>query len=396
MKKTARIFLWIMLIALSVSGCAVKDSIDDSDTYIFGQDSQETFMRYQYFQRVAESEDAYYFLSGENQFAYIIDKASHICRPLCNKSNCLHDKETSYAKKQECNAFLGATEGGLIFYKNHLYYKDYTEITDKDGVRHPTHEIQRLSLDGTKRDAVYSTSEGVIWDFKIHRGYIYFTATMYEGDNFSASGENQSLYRISVDGKGEPEEVIPLYEYENTNIMDTRYYGNHIFLYIDHFTGDEENTDQYLLRYDIETGEQTNISKNLKTNTGSLFTIFNGKIVFANKHKIYSCDLNGENEQEILDCDEILPGFEYYTPLTNDGVHIIVSPGDNDRQSDELIIIDSEGKAEVKKMPFAFSAYMGCNEDTFIVFKNNTDEEKQTVYIINKNDFSAEEAYVFE
>lgn len=384
----------ILIVCLTFcSGCSINTEIIYDENYIFGQDSQENFIRYQGQQCIAESEDSYYFINLENGFAYIIDKTTQICQPLCAKSDCLHDRESSVDKKRNCNAWLNASNNILLYYNNNLYYQSYTESTDKDGIIHPICEINELSLDGTKQEVIYSLSDYFIWNFRIHRGYIFFTATSYDSAG-SASESDATLFRISVNGKGKAEEIIPLYEYEDTNIMDTRYYGNHIFFFMDHFTSDEDNTDQYLLRYDIETGEQTNISKNLETNICSLFTIFNGKIVFANKHKIYSCDLNGENEHEILDCDELLPGFEYYTPFTNDGSNIIVSPSDNDKKSDELIFIDNEGNAKVKKMLFAFSAYMGCDKDVFIVFRNTADDN-QSVWIIDKSDFSAEEVYTF-
>ena len=59
----------------AVSGCGNNNlKIDNTDKYIFNQDSQENFIRYQSQLYYAESEDSYYYLNTDNGFLYVIDK----------------------------------------------------------------------------------------------------------------------------------------------------------------------------------------------------------------------------------------------------------------------------------------------------------------------------------
>ena len=123
----------MLLLMFSICGCRdnVK-KIDYSDKYVFGQDSQENCIALQGCAVIAESSKSYYYLCEDNKFLYVVDKTSKKCMPLCNKTNCLHDKE---ATPENCNAFLGVTADSIIFYNDYLYYSSSKEYTDKDGVQ---------------------------------------------------------------------------------------------------------------------------------------------------------------------------------------------------------------------------------------------------------------------
>ena len=374
----------IMLLVMFLIPCGCSNNsldIDYSDAYVFGQDSQENFIAYQNRCHLAESDDSYYYINN-NGFIYVIDKATYNCRPLCSRNDCLHDKEYNYDKKLKCNAFLNILDDydSLIYYNSNLYFNTDKEYKDKDGYKRTKYEIYKLSLDGTKRDIVYSTTDICIWSFKIHRGYIYFEGSNLDNDG-TALGSNSALYKVSVDGKGETTELFPYYKYgiqKNMIVSDTRFYGNHIFLMIDY--GGEAVSQKYLINYNLQTGKWINLSEKLEVNAKGFFTIFNNKLVFANGNKIYECDFNGNNEKEILDCKKILDSYKYYNPLTNDGENLIITASDDGETADKLIFCNKNYEAKVYKMPFAFIAETGCDSNVFITF--NSDDSR--LYLIDK------------
>lgn len=386
--KNSLLFLLIILLTLLISGCSDKIDIDYSDQYVFGQDSQENFIKYQNQKYIAESEDSYYYLNSDNHFIYIIDKDTHRCYPLCNKSDCLHDQESSEEKLKECNAFLNTSFESLVYYNNSLYYQGISESKDKDGNSFQLNEIYKMSIDGSRKEVTFSTREYIIWNFKVHRNNIYFLASKIEDDGTS-NGDNAALFRISVNGEGSPEEIIPYYEYENTYIYDSRFFGNHLFIYGEQLTGNR--SEKFLFHYDLNSGKLENLSENLKINIDSMFSVFNNKLYFSNGSKIYECNFNGEEEQEIIDCKKYISGYEYYDPYTNDGSNLIISPSNLESDSEKLILLDSDYHVTVQKMPFQLRAYIGCDENGLIVYQSNED----ALYFINKSDFSSEKIYTF-
>lgn len=391
----------IMLIILITCGCSHNNfEIDYSDTYIFGQDSQETFMGFQNKAYMAESEDSYYYMDSfifGYGFVYVIDKATHNCQPLCNKNNCLHDKETDYEKKLNCNAFLNTIGyDSLVYYNNSLYFNTETDYEDKDGNLFTQYEIYKLSLDGTGRELVYSTADFRINSIKIHRGYIYLDSYNFDKEG-AASRNNMVIYRISADGKGELTELFPLYKYEDVNLTDMRFYGNHVFLCIDQpYEVDGEIVPvSSLIRYDLQTDEWEILSDKFNNGMDGFFTIFNDKLVFGNGSKIYECDFNGDNQKEILDCTSVLDGYQYYNPLTNDGENIIITAGNDDESSDRFIFVDKNYKAKVYKIPSLTSIEIGCDSNVLIYYNQNN----LTLNLVDKSKLGdntpTEELYTF-
>lgn len=381
-----------LILFVFLCGCNHKISINNSDTYTFNQDSQENFIRYGSQLYFANGEKAIYFLNTDNGFLYVIDKVTHTCQPLCNKSDCLHDKEISLAKKQKCTAFLNSFFTSLVCYEDNIYFQAVEDKFDKDGVRYELNEICRISLDGTNRKVVYSTRDNVIWNFKIHRGYIYYEGSKKDKEG-NASGSNTALYKVSVNGEGETKELLPYYEYGVQNGMsvnDTRFYGNSVFLWITKAESAKEVS--YLINYDLKTDKWQNLSDKLEVNINSMFTVYNGKIIFANGSRVYECDFNGENQNETLDCENILGGYKYYTPFTNDGESLIISAANDENNSDKLIFCDKAYKANLKKMPFEYSAEIGFDSQAFIKYK---DDDRSLYFIDKSNSEKAEKIYTF-
>lgn len=394
MKRFLSAIIIAVFFAGTLSACGENNlKIDNSDTYVFNQDSQENFIRYGSQLYFANGEKAIYFLNNYNGFLYVIDKATHKCQSLCNRSDCMHDKETSFEKKQECTAFLNTSFRSLVYYNNSIYFQTVENKTDKDGVSYELNEICKISSDGTNREVVYSTRDCTIWSFKIHRGYIYYEGSKKDTEG-AADGSNMALYKVSADGKGDTTELLPYYKYgiqKGMSVCDTRFYGNHLFLWITKLDGANENS--YLINYDLQTDKWENLSEKLKININSMFTIFNDKLIFANGSKVCECSFNGENQKEILDCSSILGGYQYYTPFTNDGENLIISAANDENEADKLIFCDKSHKATLKNMPFEFTAEIGCDSSCFVDYN----EEGKTLFYIDKsNTENAEKIYTFD
>lgn len=394
MKRFLSAIIIAVFFAGTLSACGENNlKIDNTDTYVFNQDSQENFIRYGSQLYFANGEKAIYFLNNYNGFLYVIDKATHKCQSLCNRSDCMHDRETSFEKKQECTAFLNSSFKSLVYYNNSIYFQAVEDKTDKDGVRYELNEICKISSDGTNREVVYSTRDCTIWSFKIHRGYIYYEGSKKDTEG-AADGSNMALYKVSADGKGDATELLPYYKYDiqkGMSVCDTRFYGNHLFLWITKLDGANENC--YLINYDLQTDKWENLSEKLKININSMFTVFNDKLIFANGSKVYECGFSGEDQKEILDCIGLLGGYQYYTPFTNDGENLIISAANDENEADKLIFCDKSYKATLKNMPFEFTAEIGCDSSCFVDY---SEEEKTLYYIDKSNTENTEKIYTFE
>lgn len=383
MRKSLAFVLSIILCVAALSGCSAAANIDYTDTYIEGQDSQESFIRFDSSLYYATDGNSYYFYNVDNHFLYVIDKANHTCRPLCNKSDCLHDKEETYKTQKQCNAYVDTEYECVVYHDGNLYCLEEAETADKDGIYRSSFQIIKISADGSKREVVYATADYSIRKIKIHRGYIYFDGVIIESDG-SAVGSNKALFRLPLSG-GEPEELLPYYKHQNAYIIDTRFYGNHIFIEVA-YKGVNR-----IINYDLTTNNYTDTSEKLNHKSTSFFTVFNDKLIFESNNIIYECDFDGSNEREIIDCQKELSGYQYYFPFTNDGEHLIITPGGDYTGSDKVIFCDKDYNVEVYKLPIRFRAEIGFDKNAFIYY----DDEDMSLYYVDKSDFKSEQIYEF-
>lgn len=399
----------ILCLSIIMVGCGCnsdKLTIDYSDQYVFGQDSQENFIQYLRFSdySLADSKDSYYYLDEESEFLYVIDKKTHKCQPLCDKSNCLHDKEKNIKKQRECSAYLSLAQN-LIFYNNKLYYSTTTEYEDKDGNKYNADEIYSMTLDGKKRELVLSLKDEWIYEFEIHRGYIYYTAVPFikEEDlnetytKTGANGEYMSLYKVAV-GEDDVEEMIPYYKYgvlKDFLIGSRRFYGNHLFLLIYDRKNNKDIETPYLINYDLQTNNYKVLNKKGELDGVTMFTVMDSNLYFLKGSKVYECDFDGENVKEILDCNNTeAKNCKYYDVDSNDNKNIIITPSNDKGPLDKLIFCektDNGFNIEVKKMDFPFYPYVACDENAFIV-----ENENKLYYIDKTNNCKSEVIYTFD
>ena len=405
MKKYPKYIIALITCAAMLGGCSGTARIDYADTYVAEQDSQENYIDYSNEFYYASSGENYYFT--RNSFLYAINKQTQECHPLCNKSDCLHDQEETYALREKCSAFINPTDDKVVYNNGFIYYCIYDYDYDKDGIYRMADSICRLSVDTLMRETIYTTTDYAIYNFRVHRGYIYMEASAYVTDEGGGSRESSQgdaeLLRVAIDSQDEAEVFVPYNKYRKKYkyfvVRETKLYGNHLFLKIGYTkNGKSQKT---ILNVNLGTKEIKDIGNNLPLDDASMLTIFNDKLVFnGNQTKIYECDFDGNNLKEVLDCSEIIGWYNRFDPRSNDGKTLFISiayvnPEDSYdfTKSKNVIFCNEKYEYTVREMPIEYLADVGFDEDFFIYQKDK--EDNDPIYLIDKNDLTMRKVYDF-
>ena len=97
-----KLIAMLLLPILLLAGCNSSSPEEDlGDTYQMGIDHQYFFSPL--YTTICESEDSYYWMRGENSgYLYMKDKKTGETTALCNKPDCLHDKEADDSRESDC------------------------------------------------------------------------------------------------------------------------------------------------------------------------------------------------------------------------------------------------------------------------------------------------------
>ena len=99
-QKIAAVFCAAILLAMLCTACQSKEL---PDTYVEGSDYQYMQLESKrFFMKQSQGSKGLYVLHGN--YIYFLDESSDTILPLCNKADCLHDKETDPEKYSYCNA----------------------------------------------------------------------------------------------------------------------------------------------------------------------------------------------------------------------------------------------------------------------------------------------------
>lgn len=405
------IILLIAMFLFSFAGCSFGaddktdlSKLDYSDTYIEGQDSQENYIASDFSGYFASIGNSYYFMN--KHFIYQVDKETHKCSPLCNKSDCLHDKETNKSMRAECQAYVeGADpEETLIAYGNNLYYHSTEMSVDRDGVEDDVEAFYRISPDTGERTSVYKIKGYALMKFKIHRGYIYFKAVKFKKDSNDAFSDNADIIRVPLKNSNEePEILLDVTEirkqYKNGFIGDVRLYGNHLFAEINYDKSSKEagNT---LLSYDLDKKEWIDIKDKTDVNFNVGFTVFNDRLILREVNSgIYECGFSGENCKNIIKQEELIKGYNIWIPFANDGKSLFITTAKDDENisdlssfySNKIIIADRNYNTTVTELPVAFAyVTIGFDDKCFLNMSENE------LLRIDKSTLTKEIIYEFE
>lgn len=225
MKKYA-LFIILGIVCCSVA-CGKKEE-DLGDRYILGEDNQYYFSREG---KMTESEENIYFASG--QYIYVKDKKGGEATVLCDKPDCLHDKETDWQKKNECNAYYGMPMS-IQYYRNHLYIlsNELNEAGQEVSI------VFEMGTGGDERKKILEPKE-LMLDMMVHRGYIYISFSdfldspdYYEKNKDKRDNSRFWVERYNIDKMTGKSEVIYEKYGEFGQINHMMAYGNYIYMKI--------------------------------------------------------------------------------------------------------------------------------------------------------------------
>ena len=194
-----------------------------------------------------------------NGFVYRYSRSDGKIVPLCNKVNCLHDRETDSEKLNQCNAYLeNLAENGkvvLMLYQNKLYVcYERGDWNYASSIKYP-YTLYSLPIDGSSRDQIYTGSD-ILYPM-IHRGYMYYYSTQYVSEE---EGVNASFafLRINIEKKNIKPELLYTPEKALQSIGGyIQGYGKYVYFdsYMDGNASETGSSNASLARYDITTGK---------------------------------------------------------------------------------------------------------------------------------------------
>lgn len=242
--KKRTICLSVSIFLLILSGCG-KDTLPDS--YIEGSDYQ--YMRQgdtDWEPQMQRGEKGYYFRQGE--FVYYLDEGTGQLLPLCNKVDCLHDREKDTGRRRSCNAYLYYGEFSNVYSQGIVYCDGYLYcLTDQGFLDEKA--LYRLSEDGSRKEQVYSWSGVDIEGWIVHRGVFYYSEHFYTYDEEEEMEGHFALKALDLtDAVKEPELIYALDE-ENVFYLGIHWptaYGNYVYFMVD---GSEEDDSGALAPY---------------------------------------------------------------------------------------------------------------------------------------------------
>ena len=123
----------------------------------------------------ARGPKGYYVRLGD--FVYYCDFETQTLIALCNRPDCLHNKETDSKKRSECTAYVayGSVNDGLQYYDGKLYANASSVYFDKDinaDYREKEYLLE-LAPDGSSREQVDYHIENA-YSFAFHHGSLYY------------------------------------------------------------------------------------------------------------------------------------------------------------------------------------------------------------------------------
>jgi hypothetical protein len=184
-KKIAGICLLGFMVTFS-SGCSNK--IDYGEDYNYETDCQYSYDSSYCSWKKIQSDGTGQYIWKDN-FIYYYSSDTDTMTPLCNKPNCLHDMETDKDRLGDCNAYAKVDPVSYIqYYDGYIYYVS-GEALFQDS-------LYRVKKDGSKRDKIFTTDDGIAIDnWLIHRGNFYYALRSYY---YGEDAETQIYSKISL------------------------------------------------------------------------------------------------------------------------------------------------------------------------------------------------------
>ena len=142
-------------------------------------------------------------------FVYYCDFETQTLIALCNRPDCLHDKETDSEKRSECTAYVayGSVNDGLQYYDGKLYANASSVYfdTERDADYREKEYLLELALDGSSREQIDYQMENA-YSFAFHRGSLYYISRETDPETLIGT---ETVNRLEL-GKKEQETIVTL------------------------------------------------------------------------------------------------------------------------------------------------------------------------------------------
>ncbi len=387
--KRFTLMAFILVTIIGVVGCG-KTNLDES--YVEGSDYQYMFEgSFIFYKGTARGSQGYFFAVGH--YLYYLDDDTQKLVPLCNKADCLHNKETDESRYIDCNAHinnrLSGPEVGIAYCNGYLYYIEKAFDWHR--------ELYRIKEDGSEKQLIYSWDDQTIEEWGIHRDVLYFVEHTYETvkdeQNKSETIEHYAVKKLALTGMGskQPETIFES-EAGHTvySLSKVKAYGNHVYFTLhgasvsDLDVITDENVFDYVylnqITYNVKTGEckTLEVPENKKGVNIQPVTFWNGKIILQlyddnqeldGKTNSYIADLDGSNVE--LFQKDIIQGERYIS----DGKYLYISDsifvfvGNAEKASyrvydKDMNLVDTLG------MPFSVDQEIGMEEGAYVFWEN--------------------------
>lgn len=331
MKKLISAILLICIlsgVACAFSSCGEQPlEIDYSDKYIENQDYQYMYADGFGHSSFQKSDNGYY--AAVNNFIFYIDGKTMNATPLCNKSNCLHDRETDEEKLKECNAYLPDyaeyTRNSIQLYNSKIYFLQLDSADSAEDV--DKYLFYEMDTESGSRKLLLTYTDGKVKFWAVHRGYIYFKADNYISSDDSGELKAQNgtgfnkLFKLKL-GESNPKMI---YDFENTDGIykmqlsnSFTVYGNHIYIgysgykneeaYNKVISADEKDFESVAsevlcgyLHIDITNDETSIILDGSEENSKVFNCFYNGNLCYSQNNSVYVSELNGSNSELLAD-----------------------------------------------------------------------------------------------
>ncbi len=393
MKKQFALITFLLVAMLGMTGCGKEDL---GDTYIEGSDYQYMFEGSNiFFQQKARGNNGYFFLQGH--YIYYLDDNTQKLVPLCNKADCLHNKETDENRYDECNAYVNNSvyngHVGITYCNGYLYYLETKYSVDGDYVT-----LSRMKEDGSQKQSIYQWEKWTIEQWCIHRDTFYFVEHTYESvDNTQENKETIEKYAVKKlaltgVGKKQPETIYEVQEGLTVYSMGkVKAYGNHVYFMLHAVTLSDTSIitdDNYLdytyfkyMAYDINTGkcEVLELPEEKKGVYLSSITFWKGKLILSEYDhnqeldgisNSYTANLDGSNVEVFQ--KEKVQGEVYIS----DGKYLYISNSPlvvrGYEEEEYYHVYDQEmNLIDTMKMPFEGDPEVGMEEGAYIFWLND-------------------------
>lgn len=331
MKKLISAILSICIlssVACTFSSCGEQPlEIDYSDKYIENQDYQYMYADGFGHSSFQKSDNGYY--AAVNNFIFFIDGKTMNATPLCNKSNCLHDRETDEEKLKECNAYLPDyaeyTRNSIQLYNSKIYFLQLDSADSAEDV--DKYLFYEMDIESGSRKLLLTYTDGKVNFWAVHRGNIYFKADNYISTDDSGELKAQNgmglnkMFRLKL-GESSPKVI---YDFEKTDGIynlqlsnSFTVYGNHIYIgysgykneeaYNKVISADEKDFESVAsdvlcgyLHIDITNDETSIILDGSEENSKVFNCFYNGNLCYSQNNSVYVSELNGSNSELLAD-----------------------------------------------------------------------------------------------